>query len=243
MRSILILILLSSQIACAEDRKWYEMQWKTIPVMIGGISGLALQRDTLLRVIVHSEQEEFGYGPILLWRARDGDQTIQITNSLSALSKAIGVVIANSPEDPQRQMIKGAVWNYCRSIRAKILVGDVRKGVLAEIAKFDPEKAAELTRIAPDLVEHWDQGGWKLTFFILSEGGAVEKHSLRGKRDPFAINEHLTELVAAEGSMPSGRSRASKRTAPSPRSTSQGRADQMREACSQDTAPPVVIMR
>ena len=216
MRTILILILLSSQIACADERKWEYMNWKAMPYTLGGIGGHMLERDICLRVMVHPEQGELSYGPLLLWRAKNDAQTVQISNSLSALSKAISVVIAGMSDRAQRPMIRNAVAIYCRSIWSAIMVGDMRKRVLAEIAQIDPKKAAELTKIAPDLAEQWEKNKWQLTFFILSEGGAVEKHRFRGKRDPFAINEHVTELVAEEGSMPSGRSRTLKLTPPSP---------------------------
>ena len=202
MRSTLILMLVCSQIVFAEEGKW-----KAMPFTLGGIGGLPQERDICLRVVINPEQGELGYGPILLWKAKSQDEFLQITNSLSALSKAINVVVEGMPEVDQRIVIKNAVGNYCRAIRAVILVGEERERVLMELVKFAPEKAAELIRIAPDIVEQWEQDRWRLTFFILSEGGAVEKHTFRGKRVPLAIKQHDTELVAEEGSIPWGRAK------------------------------------
>lgn len=209
MRKSLILIVLYCQIAFADDRKWTAM-----PFRLGGIGGLPQERDICLRVTINSERGELGYGPILLWRGKEDDQILQITNSLSALSKAVRIVIAGRSERDQRIVIKNSVGNYCRTIRAVLLVGEERSRALAEIARLDSGKSAELAKIAPDFLEQWERDAWQLSFYMLSEDGAVERHTFRGKRAPFVISQHETELVAEDGTMPWGRSRGIKHTLP-----------------------------
>lgn len=172
-----------------------EYPWSAYPYMRGSLSGFPDKTDLFVDILVNPKESDSLYGPVLVWKNKRDDSYIQITNSLSSLSKAISQIISDMPETHRKVAIKNAIGNYCRSAKNKLLIGEERKRIIANVAKTNLEKSKALAITASDVSERWEQRTWSLSFFIISEQSDIEKHSFKGSLNPFSIRHHEVELV------------------------------------------------
>lgn len=150
------------------------------------------------------------FGPVEIWKT-DGGEYIQVTGALSVLD----VLCRTTLEDEHKRgyqtdplfIVSSALGIFDKiGIGGQLVppgTGSPREQYLDALAKnTTADRYKELVAMLALPQKTVDGKNWKISYSIVTDGGAIERHSFSGELNPLKVKKSEIELIAPKGTVP-----------------------------------------